>query len=166
MHRHFSLEPSEQLVQYEHTTAPWRVTESPNYLQPRITPKNWAFISGKLFPYEFRFSPSDDDAVPYSLPPAFLDDVLEVLTRHDLQDVYGLARLQAEDRDTTKPGLLEFTAGRTNIVVPFTPDMEKMSKVDASWLFPCGGSFIEPKDGSGGLTTRFCTLQCRSHDDD
>lgn len=84
-----------------------------------------------------------------------MGDLLEVFSRHNLQDVYGLAALQVEDRDMTTPGLLEFTADRTSIVVPFTPDIEKFGRVEASWLFPCAGSFVEPEDGSGNLTTRF-----------
>jgi len=166
VHRHFSLQPSEQLVEYHHVTAPWRVRESPDYLQPRISPKNWAFIEGKLFPYEFRFTDSDDTPEHYSIPSAFVSDLLDLFSRYDLRDVYGLVALKDEDRDIAKGASLEFTAGRTNVVVPFKPDMEKFRTVEASWLFPCAGSFLEPKDGGGGVTTRFCFTVCDNHDDD
>lgn len=73
--------------------------------------------------------------------------------------------MQAEDRDMTMPGLLEVPAGRTNITVQLTPDMEEFGRVEASWLFSCAGLFTDPEDGNGSLTTRFCDLQCRDHDD-
>jgi hypothetical protein len=149
VHRHFSLEPSEQLVEYQHVTAPWRVGESLDYFQPRISPKNWTFIDGRLFPYEFRFADSDDAAEPYSFPPAFVDDLLEVFTRHNLQDVYGLAKLQVEDRDMTTPGLLEFTAGRTNIAMPFMPVWKSLGELRRRGYFPAPGPSWSRRMGVG-----------------
>ncbi|KAH8802975.1 hypothetical protein F5884DRAFT_861318 [Xylogone sp. PMI_703] len=132
IHRHFSLEPSEQLVEYHRVTTPWRVSDLPNYLQVRISPKNWMFINGNLYPYEFRLEDSEAPAEPYSFPPGFAEELLEVLSRHGIQDMYGLVKF-VKDPDTAPSTMCEFTAGRTSFVVPFTPEMEN-SKIEHSTM--------------------------------
>ena len=95
-----------------------------------------------------------------------MDDLLQTLKRYNLQDVYGLAALERDDLDLTTPSKFEFTAGRTNIIVSFTKEMEAMARVEASWVFPCANPVNGPFSESGGVKTRLCNLQCRSHDDD
>ena len=157
VHRHFELEAAEQLVEFNNVVAPWRVAGSPEYLQPGIQAKNWAFVNGRLFPYEFRFHADVSDAHAFAFSAAFVRDLLDALTEFDLHNVYGLTALVPDDLDPTTPSLLEFTAGRTNVLLPFTEALEALARVEASWLFPCVDPF------SGPVKTRLCNLQCVAH---
>jgi len=171
VHRHFDLAENEKLVQFNSVIAPWCVDDSPDYLIPGIRAKNWAFLNdGALFPYEFRFTPHPDptastheNEMPFPL--SFSNELYDTMVTYGLQDVYGLVAVEPDDVDPTTPTKLEFTAGRTSVLVPMTPEMESMARVEAAWVFPCATPFTGPFGPDGLIKTRFCALACRGHSD-
>lgn len=170
VHRHFDLQQREQLVEYNDVIAPWRVEDSPEYLQPGIMPKNWAFIDdGALFPYEFRFnadvrSCADTNELPFPL--TFSGELYDALKHFGIAETYGLVAIENDDFDATTPPKMEFTAGRTSVLVDMTQDMEDATNVEAAWAFPCSGRLAGAFGPDGGLVKkRACLLQCRGHQD-
>jgi hypothetical protein len=106
-----------------------------------------------------------------AFPLAFVDDLRAVLAAWDLADVYGLARLEADDFDMTTPPRLEFTAGRANVLVPFTEELRDVVFEESAWVFACvdpvQGSLGRVEDGEaeGGPRKRYCAITCEAHKD-
>lgn len=162
-HRHFDLRPTEQLVEYQNVSTPWTLPACLPMLRGKITAKNWAFMDGELYPYEFSYISSD--AVSTAPDPVnmmtseFVLDLRSTLERHRLEDRFGLAVLPPNALDDSQPTMLEFTAGNANVTVPMTPDIRQDIGVAAMYLFPC----IDPLvDGDyRGPKMRYCVVCIR-----
>ncbi|KAH0536696.1 hypothetical protein FGG08_006462 [Glutinoglossum americanum] len=169
LHRHFDLEPGERLVEYNAVTAPWRMPESLKLLRGKVFPKAWAFGAAssseeglELFPYEFGFDPEAGDGAEGGgvvFRKEFVQELRDVLVREGLVGTYGVCAVGEEEG---LPGrrLLEFTAGRTSVVVPLPGgglgEEEMRRVVEATWVFPC----IEGVDGA---KLRLCAKECYGH---
>lgn len=125
--------------------------------------KNWAFMDGQLYPYEFSYVSSD--AVTIESDPAnmmtsaFVDDLRNTLKRYQLEERFGLGVLPRNALDEGQPAMLEFTAGKANVTVPMTPDISSDIGVAAMFIFPC----IDPLvDGDyRGPKMRYCVVCIR-----
>ncbi|KAF5609615.1 phosphotransferase enzyme family domain protein [Fusarium subglutinans] len=110
LHRHFELGANERLVEYKGTSVPWLNNE----LATNIRPHNWYLSSGKVFPYEFYHSLSEDGPTLDLNNPdqqAFLDQFAKLLSRENAENLFGLCRYPGDDFE----GRIEITQGRSNI---------------------------------------------------
>lgn len=108
LHRHFSMEPGEKLVEYKGTSTPWdgRLSEMK---EPQ--PAMWSFDKkGQLRPTEFHYSETEDGNFT-SEDLKFIAQFKIEIDRRKLTNVFGLARYPGDNFD----GSCEFTQGRTNI---------------------------------------------------
>ncbi len=151
IHRHFDLQPAERLVEYGRVTAPWVLNE---YSSHKVRPKSWAFIGDELYPYEFEYNPLIPSKA-FEFDEGFLSDFQQTLRDHNLMNTFGIALAPADDPDF--PCLIEFTAGRTNVLSPFDHDEDQIG-VEAVWTFSCVWNPMQ--DGSGKPTTRMCRVKC------
>lgn len=161
VHRHFELGPGEMLVEYGNVSAPWQIPSIIPILKGRVLPRNWAFVGGALQPYEYRFLSEEqykqEDELEMS--EAFIDNLYDVLAKHGLENVYGPALLPADAHNEAMPPKLEFTAGRSNVTVPFTGQVEEALVEKMVYLFPCIDPLVGP--GHGGPRMRHCVVCVR-----
>ncbi|KAI1803917.1 hypothetical protein F4811DRAFT_311714 [Daldinia bambusicola] len=132
LHKHFSMEPMERLVEYHHSASPWVVKNQDALVIPRyegaIVPRTFRFFEGKAAPYEFSFS--DMAPAVEEDHEEFVLEVSNVLRQYDLDDVFGVRLL--DDYDSELP--MEVTEGNVNIMMPVgsVPDSSLM---EALWVF-------------------------------
>lgn len=155
-HRHFALQPGEQLVEYENVATPWLTSTLNPVLKSRLVPKTWSYVDGELYAYEFSFvatGPSNSRA--YDFKPEFLDEFKKALVRYGLGETFGLARFPDTGPCDGVP-MVEFTVGRANITVPVSDGMEGAGAFHpgATWMFPC--IWDQSIDGDGKPTMRWC----------
>ena len=155
IHRHFDLEPSERLVEYGRVTAPWVLDPA---LEKSVHPKSWRFIGDTMYPYEFEFDPynKSDHGAPQPFDLGFLNDLQDILKEHELLDTFGVALAPPENKK--EPCLVEFTAGRTNVLRPFDEDEAEYLGVEALWTFSCVWNPLT--DGDGKPQMRMCRVKC------
>jgi len=172
LHRHFDLEAGEKLVEYNAVTAPWRIPDSLKVLRGKVFPKSWVFNGegGELYPYEFGYDPDVEGGgggfSGFSV--AFVQEVREVLARNALVRTYGLCLVSSAVWDPGAPRMLEFTAGRTSVVVPLSGGLdgvEMRSIVEATWVFPCVSSMAGVEGGGAPARLKICALECYGHKD-
>jgi hypothetical protein len=153
-HRHFDLQPGEQLVEYENVATPWLVSTLQPALKSRLVPKTWAYVDGELYPYEFSFvSATLGSNSPYEFKPDFLVEFRNALVRYGLKDIFGLARFPDGGPCEGVP-MMEFTAGRANITIPISDGVGGDFHPDTTWMFPC--IWDQSVDGDGKPTMRWC----------
>jgi hypothetical protein len=169
LHRHFDLETGEKLVEYNAVTAPWRMPDSLKIIRGKVFPKSWVFGEDEeLYPYEFGYDPyigGDTDggrgggfaAVNFSH--AFVSEMRDLLKTYGLMRTYGVCLIEERVWDPSMPRLLEFTAGRTSVVVPLAvSEEETKSVVESTWVFPCVAS-VEGEEAR----LKICAKECYGH---
>lgn len=166
IHRHFALAADERVVEYNGVATPWKIESRAIVpLQHRISPQKWAFIDGKLCPYEFVFEGDNDASMPQvDFSDAFLKDFHSILQEYNLEGVFGLSSLLADKTDlATKIASgrkMEVTTGRTSITIQETKDDQKDDVIETSWVYPR----LDPLSGGGPMPVPygFCIRCCRS----
>ncbi|KAL2819550.1 hypothetical protein BDW59DRAFT_151341 [Aspergillus cavernicola] len=101
VHRHFDVNENELLVESNGTTMPWTVLDSASFYDDdgTITPQSWAFLRGRLMPFEFFFEPSFSSPKDPSLDPfsgidsAFFREFESLLQQRHLDRTLGLSLL-------------------------------------------------------------------------
>jgi hypothetical protein len=87
-HRHFDLEDDEKLVERGYISTPWPLRHAPQYVTSRISPRTWAFIDGKMEPYEYMYR-EDTSEEQFTLPPDFVSALHGALEKHSMLDRLG-----------------------------------------------------------------------------
>ena len=160
LHRHFDLDPEEQLVEYQNVSAPWKLPKQLPDIGGDLRPKAWTLSDEIVRPLEYGYYDSRSVDKP-SAPPetVFLDDLRDALVTHGLESHYGLSLLPDDAHDETKPVMLEFTAGRTNIMVPLPEEtFQRLAKT--LYLFPCIDPLVDSE--FRGPRMRHCYV-CTRH---
>jgi hypothetical protein len=131
LHKHFSIQPTERLVDYHHVASPWEVGSQDTAVVPKyegfVAPRSFRFVNGEAAPYEFSFSPTPP---PMDGHEEFFKEVACLLDRLTLVDVFGIRLLSDHD-----PGLpMEVTEGTANLMMPVgsVPDS---ALTEALWVF-------------------------------
>ncbi|KAL3438874.1 hypothetical protein BDV09DRAFT_158818 [Aspergillus tetrazonus] len=101
VHRHFDVNEDELLVECNGTTTPWTVPDSVSLCvdDGTIKPQSWAFLHGRLMPFEFFFEPSfSSTGVPSPDPlsgvdSAFFHEFESLLQQRHLDRTLGLCLL-------------------------------------------------------------------------
>jgi hypothetical protein len=139
LHRHFSMDSDERLVEYGAISTPWTLYETDDHeieaMGGYIVPQNYRLNDNdELCPFEFEMQ-YDRPSGASGITPEFLHDLNQVFQEHNLSDVFGL-RKRGPPTDLT----LEITQGRANIMIrPL--ESEEQRTVPAFWAFGSG----EPK---------------------
>jgi hypothetical protein len=153
LHRHFSLDNDERLVDVGGASVPWS-DDGSEALDSRILPVSWAFEGDTYHPYEFRFSPPTQELYKPVVPEPFFVEFNEALKAHDLQGVLGIRSLKTSP---SKKPEMEITKGRSNITFDYDSDAaEDDNAIEASWAFSGAGM---------PATLSFCTSYCSSRSD-
>lgn len=117
LHRHFRLEESEKLVEFNNVSVPWKLRDQNDTPSGgKILPNAWLLKDGKLMPYEFFFSPlAKDNSVDltYDKIQAFLEEFVKSAKYSKLDQIIGLRMFPGKGFQ----GGLEFTEDRANIVL-------------------------------------------------
>ena len=135
VHRHFDLRPEERLVEYNGTSTPWQCRDC--FLGRKIVPIAWQLDAEGMFPYEFRFSTTSEDAkevLDLQRQSNFLGAFNDILRSHGLSSVIGLCPMPAEGVQSS----LEVTHGRANINIPRSELREKEwndETTETMWFF-------------------------------
>ena len=112
LHRHFNLEGSEKLVEFNNISLPWKNQDGDNYSVGKILPNAWAVNGDKLLPYEFYYSPLGRDShFDFEATSDFLSEFMQTISKSGLEQTICL-RLFPHVGFT---GALELTEGRANI---------------------------------------------------
>jgi hypothetical protein len=115
VHRHCDLDEGTVLVERSMITAPWQCGDSFSKHGGEVVPTSWLCKEGKLFPYEFTFSPYSK-ATPPKLEnyAPFVEPYFAMIKHHGLEEFIGLRRLLGYECT----GMLECTEGNVNIMFP------------------------------------------------
>jgi hypothetical protein len=112
LHRHFDLEGSEKLVEFNNISLPWQNHNGDDYSGGKIVPNAWAVSGNKLLPYEFYYSPlGRDSPFDFDATSKFLSEFMQATSELGLEHTLCL-RLFPHVGFT---GALELTEGRANI---------------------------------------------------
>lgn len=126
LHRHFDLNGSEKLVEFNNISLPWNSDNGDGHNGGKVLPNAWVVRDGKLIPYEFYFSPLGRDShFDFDTVGPFIREFMQTVAEYDLEQTICL-RLFPHVGFT---GALEVTEGRANInlspdqvrTVPCTP---------------------------------------------
>ena len=134
VHRHFDLRDDEKLVEFNSISIPWANQQGDDYSGGEIIPHAWAIHQGKLFPYEFYFSPLGKDApFDFGAISNFLSDFMQAIEENALEKCISLRLLPYEGFT----GALEFTNGRANINLTPTqvPEDGWDGTTETTWFF-------------------------------
>ncbi|KAL7275589.1 hypothetical protein RUND412_001467 [Rhizina undulata] len=143
LHRHFDMTPNEKLVEFRDLATPWILPDSDEIFGGNIVPKCWAFYDGELYPTEFGFNPSGENAFTKSTFHAeFVDELYQFLSHWDLKGVFGLVSFN--HKEVTSRRGIERTVGRVSITLPAT-DAETSTGVEAVWAFGCQESMNDSR---------------------
>jgi len=138
LHKHFTIKPTERLVDFRNISAPWTIGDDDandaiitHKHDGLILPRSFRLVDeGKLVPYEFDFS--DTDWIP-RFNPAFISELSDLLCASGLDQILGLRIL--DKRESELP--VEITKGKMNIMIPrgVIPESEL---IEALWVFGLG----------------------------
>ncbi|GFF59091.1 hypothetical protein IFM51744_09792 [Aspergillus udagawae] len=125
VHRHFDVNEDELLVESNGTTMPWTVPGLASFCDDdgTIKPQSWAFLHGRLMPFEFFFEPSfsspKDPRVDLlsGVDSAFFHEFESVLRQRHLDNTLGLCLLSRCPQPQ-----IEITRGRANITFNVSED--------------------------------------------
>ncbi|KAF8448494.1 hypothetical protein BDZ91DRAFT_751950 [Kalaharituber pfeilii] len=142
LHRHFSMEPNELLVEYGNVATPWPVLPPtvnsfdaleeypPTVFGGKLVPRCWKVHNGSLIPTEFGYNPqgadygSDQKLGPkgrYSeveFDSGFVTAIVNTLVERNLQDIFGITVVDNVELDGIMG--IERTIGRVSITLPVT----------------------------------------------
>lgn len=130
LHKHFTMDANQRLVDCRNISAPWTVKNCdsvvPKY-EGFIIPRTFRFFNGNLAPFEFDFSPcaSHEDH-----DPEFFLKISALLHQHSLENVLGVRSLDRYDPDLS----VEITEGKTNIMIP-RGSVNDSELIEAVWVF-------------------------------
>ncbi|KAL4934821.1 hypothetical protein BDV06DRAFT_217856 [Aspergillus oleicola] len=132
LHKHFSMEANQRLVDFRNISAPWTVNENDDFVVPKyegfIIPRTFRFFHGNLTPFEFDFSffsPSRRDT-----DRQFLQKLSALLHQHGLENILGVRSLDRYDPDLS----VEITEGKANIMIP-RGSFKESELIEAFWVF-------------------------------
>lgn len=117
LHRHFDLKEPEKLVEFNNIALPWKNQgQDDSHSGGKILPNAWLLDNGKLMPYEFFFSPFNQDKsvdLTQDKVRTFLDEFVKAAKYSSLDQIFALKMF---------PGIgftggLEFSEDRANIVL-------------------------------------------------
>ncbi|KAI0137609.1 hypothetical protein F4776DRAFT_622711 [Hypoxylon sp. NC0597] len=137
IHRHFSLNDGEKLVNYGAVAYPWDMSNATDEVAREIHPSSWRFTGpSTLAPYEFEYiagPASPENPLDKPKVQAFLDRLGALFQEHNVAHLLGVQRL---DTVTNTETGLEFTAERANITLPLkAAGPDGTNAVDALWIF-------------------------------
>jgi hypothetical protein len=130
LHKHFSIDESERIVGYYHSSTAWKVDHqghsAPQYAG-LIVPRSFRLYHGSIAPYEFGYSNS---MVVPSLDHDFLKKAFEMFKQYGLDQTFGLRCIDKRVSDLS----IEVTEGKTNIMLP--RNSAPLSElIEALWVF-------------------------------
>lgn len=135
LHRHFSMDPSEILVEVERTSTPWNVKnlgDNASVMQGRVFPRSFRLSAGsdgpKFQPYEFRYVLNGEEALANpndAEDEEFAEKLVGILKKYSLENVLGINALTPEVKPLRgfvgePKWLWEKTIGRANIFFPIS----------------------------------------------
>jgi hypothetical protein len=165
VHRHFSMESQEVLVDVNGSSTPWsregaQVAADGSFEKygGHVKPSSWLVSEGRLMPYEFCFvAPqalgAEGQVQKYvEISPEFVSNFATILTAHGLMGVLGLCLLREPMRRA-----IEVTEGRANVTYPAPDD----ATFDSAKFLKTGWNYktIQPADGT---SPPFVQLVCNS----
>jgi len=138
LHRHFSIEDHEHVVEYGHVSTPWPLLPESPFAGGQTVPRSWRFIDQTPVPYEFGFNHPQEQLYDVDgLPDLFVDDVARFLKDTSLDAVLGVCTLGPE----IGRGRIETTRGRVSITVPISDELNARlldsDHTPAVWAFGC-----------------------------
>lgn len=117
LHRHFALQEPEKIVEFNNISLPWKnQADDDSHSGGMILPNAWLLDHDKLMPYEFFFSPFNQEKsvdLTQDKVRAFLDDFVKAAKHSKLDGVVALRMFPYVGYE----GGLEFSEGRANIVL-------------------------------------------------
>jgi hypothetical protein len=117
LHRHFDLDATEKLVEFNNISTPWRHQQDDIHSGGKIMSNGWMIEGEQLMLYEFYFSPlGRDGAVEFTKLAPFVSEFCNSIKRAGFEDVLALRLFPHLGFE----GGLEITEGRANINL--TPD--------------------------------------------
>ncbi|KAF5336445.1 hypothetical protein D9611_006607 [Ephemerocybe angulata] len=159
LHKHFSIAPTERLVEFHHTATPWQfgTVKTASFIPHHdgfIVPRAYLVKSSKsdeltATPYEFTYTYDEPTPITDS-ERAFFTAYAALLAAYQLQGVLGVCTLG--DPEETAKFPLEITEGKANIMIK-GDDISKEDVIEAVWKF-------SPED-RGGAITRACIGLCK-----
>jgi len=115
LHKHFSIEEGERVVEFGHVSTPWPVPPDGRMAGGYLVPRSWRFWDDMLEPYEFGFNhPGQEEYKDVPLPAGFVERLRAFLAETNLLDVLGICVI-GEDEIV---GRIEKNRGRVNFTVP------------------------------------------------
>ncbi|KAF4445054.1 hypothetical protein FACUT_256 [Fusarium acutatum] len=115
LHKHFSIEEGERVVEFGHVSTPWPVPPDGRTAGGYLVPRSWRFWDDMLEPYEFGFNhPGQEEYKDVPLPAGFVERLRAFLAETNLLDVLGICVI-GEDEVV---GRIEKNRGRVNFTVP------------------------------------------------
>lgn len=115
LHKHFSIEEGERVVEFGHVSTPWPVPPDGRMAGGYLVPRSWRFWDDMLEPYEFGFNhPGQEEYKDVPLPSGFVERLRAFLDETNLLDVLGICII-GEDEIV---GRIEKNRGRVNFTVP------------------------------------------------
>ncbi|KAK2803796.1 hypothetical protein FQN51_003026 [Onygenales sp. PD_10] len=123
LHKHFSMETNQRLVDLQNLSTPWTVPKYEGF----VIPRTFRFFNGIWSPVEFDYSPCTSDGDP---DPAFLVGISALLRQHGLENVLGVRSLDRYDSELS----VEITEGKTNIMMP-RGSVKDSELIEAVWVF-------------------------------
>ncbi|RXW16080.1 hypothetical protein EST38_g9774 [Candolleomyces aberdarensis] len=140
LHKHFSMDPTERLVEFHNTSTPWSIGEGNTDATLRhhdgfIVPRTFTFKddespdAGLPMPYEFEFTYDEPKAFTET-EMAFFKAFAALLVAYKLQDILGICLLTDANNDFP----LEITEGRANIMIK-GDSVPEDQVTEAVWVF-------------------------------
>lgn len=113
LHKHFDIGKGERIVEYGHTSTPWKVGQEERDVLPQyaghIVPRSFRLHQGAATAYEFAYSTTGTPSSESS----FVTDGLEMLKNLGLDQIFGLRLLGDHNPHLS----VEVTEGKANIML-------------------------------------------------
>lgn len=128
LHRHYTIEEHERVVEYGHVATPWPVTGNNVVSAGRIVPRAWMFSGTGPIPYEYGFNSEGEDLYSnFDFPDGFVAEFTSFLEQYDLQDSFGICTMG----EAEWTGRVERTIGRVSVTVPMAGLQEAIEEKEA-----------------------------------
>lgn len=117
LHRHFALQEPEKLVEFNNISLQWNKQASDDsHSRGKILPNAWLLDDDKLMPYEFFFSPFNQDKSVDLTQDKVRDFMDEFVRAAKYSSLYRVVALRMFPHIGYQGGM-EFSEGRSNIVL-------------------------------------------------